>query len=260
MKGGTLMLHAGGQRSTRDELMALPQPVPLGVRHKPVSHIEVLEAVDQALGNWSLKKVTEAVATAKQGAQLFALMRVEPHEASALSVLANEEYGFCLGIRSATDMSLALRFAVGVHVFVCDNLAFSGEYVGGGEISETGDVMRKLHTKGLQLAPVVDEGLGKYVERTQVFVKRIEAAKMTYINNITAKEILADVFGMGIIPSRKFAEAYDIYFSPPEDAVDVQPRTLWGLHNALTRVVRTMKPGPKFTATMRLGRMLPAAA
>jgi hypothetical protein len=44
------------------------------------------------------------------------------------------------------------------------------------------------------------------------------------------------------------------YFHPRPEMTDVEPRTAWGLMNAMTRAVKQMAPAPAFSATTRLGK------
>lgn len=46
--------------------------------------------------------------------------------------------------------------------------------------------------------------------------------------------MIFDVFDAAILPVRFFRSTCDAYFRPPDGRSDVQPRSLWGLHNAFT--------------------------
>ena len=51
------------------------------------------------------------------------------------------EYGFAIGLRTGNDRSLALQLICGVRVFVCSNMAFSGDFL----------ALKRKHTAGLSL-------------------------------------------------------------------------------------------------------------
>ena len=57
-----------------------------------------------------------------------------------------------------------------------------------------------------------------------------------------------------ILPIRYFKQVAQSFFSPAAEMTDVQPRTMWALHNAFTRAVRQMAPAPAFEATTALGK------
>ena len=83
----------------------------------------------------------------------------------------------------------------------------------------------------------------------------ISRLKEIEISDTDAKAKIFDVFDQAILPVRFFPPVSEAYFRPPADASDLKPRSLWGLHNAFSRQIRQMAPGPAFEATAGLGQV-----
>ena len=63
------------------------------------------------------------------------------------------------------------------------------------------------------------------------------------------------MFAARILPLRFFDDVDRAYFRPEATWTDCQPRTLWAVHNACTRVARALPLNVKLQATTRLGRL-----
>jgi hypothetical protein len=114
----TLVAHCGARKVTRDQLMVIP--VPEGTRtHQPLSHYEIVEVLEEALSFRYLKVVRDEYAVSSDGMKMFGVMDL------------NEEFSGCrfsIGLRNANDKSMRLALTAGYRVFVCDNMAFSGDF------------------------------------------------------------------------------------------------------------------------------------
>ena len=71
---------------------------------------------------------------------------------------------FWLGIRNANDKSMRLSMTVGYRVFVCDNMAFWGDFT---------PVLHK-HTKNFNLVDAIDVGLGRMQRNFEPMRKQVE--------------------------------------------------------------------------------------
>jgi hypothetical protein len=74
----------------------------------------------------------------------------------------------------------------------------------------------------------------------------------TPITDGEARARAFQIFADHVVPGHLLDAVNTFYFQPAEDAIDCQPRTLWSLHNAFTRAMRTLTPTRLFTATMTL--------
>jgi hypothetical protein len=172
----------------------------------------------------------------REGARLFAVLD--------LTLESNEEFSAAMGIRTANDRSMALEIAVGVRVLVCDNLAFSGDLI----------ALRRRHTARFELDADIARAVGRYESHLLSLHGAIAKAKSTSLTATEAQSMIFEIFDQEILPIRHFRRVADNYFSDGTYP-DTAPRTIWGLHNACSRVVKDMAPASAFQATVRLGRL-----
>lgn len=231
---GTLS-HTRSQLVTRDELMAIPPPEGTAT-WRPIAHGDLITAVERQLRARGIEVLAEKYAVQREGARLFAVLD--------LTLERTEECCAAMGIRTANDRSMALEIAVGVKVFVCDNLAFSGDLI----------ALRRKHTAGFDLDADIARAMGRYEAHLLRLQGSIAALQERPLGDEEAKALLFEVFRREILPVRHFKPVAETYFNPRPEMTDVKPRTLWGLHNACARAVRQMAPAPAFQATIALGK------
>jgi len=118
----------------------------------------------------------------------------------------------------------ALGITAGTRVFVCENLAFSGDFV----------EMRK-HTKGLsydELEFIAYRAMKKMVANLIKFQAWHEDLKNFQLSEWDAKILLVEIMTNNIIPPSKFGRFSELYFGGVYDP------TLWGFHETVTDVLR----------------------
>lgn len=227
--------HSSSQLVTREQLLMIAPP-PSTPTWRPIAHADLISAIDRQLHVRGITIQAETFAIQRAGARLFAVLD--------LSIERSGEFCASLGIRTANDRSLALEVAVGVKVFVCDNLAFSGDLI----------ALRRKHTTRFDLNADISRAVDRYQAHLVLLQQQIVASQQTSLSDLTAKALIVDAFRQEILPIRYFKPVTDIYYHPAPDMTDVLPRTRWGLHNAFTRCVRQMAPAPAFEATTALGQ------
>jgi hypothetical protein len=232
---GTLS-HAKSQLVSRKELLAIPPP-PATATWRPIAHGDLIAAIDRQLLVRGITIRKETFAIQRGGARLFAVLD--------LSIETAVECCAAMGIRTGNDQSMALEIAVGVKVFVCDNLAFSGDLI----------ALRRKHTAKFDLNADISRAVDRYQAHLEALQRTIAAARQSQIADDEAKAIIFEAFRYQVFPIRFFLEVVETYFNPAPEMTDVQPRTMWGLHNAFTRAVRRMAPAPAFEATTELGKL-----
>ena len=230
------LMYADSNLVTRDQLMAIAPPPPTGT-WRPIAHGDLIHAIDRQLLVRGISIRDEKFAIQRAGARLFAVLD--------LSIETSGEFCAAMGVRTANDQSMALEIAVGVKVFVCDNLAFSGDLI----------ALRRKHTAKFDLNADISRAIDRYQGHLLSLQQKIAAVREDVIGDEEAKSLIFEAFRFEILPIRYFRRVADTYFNPAPDMTDVQPRTMWGLHNAFTRSVRDMAPAPAFTATTELGKL-----
>src|SRR5215469_9960868 len=102
----------------RTELAQIP--VPQATRtHRPVPHHEIVEALVETLSFRHIGVVNEEYAVSADGMKMFGVLDLETQMEGAR---------FAIGLRNSHDKSLRLALTVGLRIFVCSNMAFSGDF------------------------------------------------------------------------------------------------------------------------------------
>jgi hypothetical protein len=235
------LCHSHSRLVSVEELADIPAGVPMGARHRPVPHIDVVQTVRDGFTARGYTVAREQFAVSPDGARLFGTLDLLPSRAAPLIV--GLEGGMAVGLRHANDQAFALGMIAGMRVLVCDNLAFAG-----------GDqLLHRKHTTRLALQAEVDHALERTFSSYARFSRLVDGLRNTELDDSEAKLALYDLAldGRVIAPSQ-LGKVHSWYFSPeqiasPEDLArgltDVQPRTAWALANAVTRVAREWSPG-----------------
>lgn len=236
---GTLIAHSrkfNCEIATREQLAqyATPQAT---ASWRPVSHFDLVDTITQALPKYGLEIAREQFAVGRKGLALFGVMELR-------GVYEHAKRAMALGFRHSNDKSVALRMVAGSRVFVCDNLALSGEPV----------TFRK-HTSLLDLFHVIKNGLGRFLDSWQSFEHKIVQAERVSLTDDQAKVKLVDLWKNDALPISLFGQAYENYFDAEKLGYeDSAPNTMWGLHNACTRAAKALVGPSQFNTLTRLGR------
>lgn len=243
----TLVAHCGGQYTTRDGLRTLPKPEPMGPKHLPIPHHELVDTLDAVLSDRGIRIEREQFAVAREGRVLFATFDFAKDSPGLRA--CNPEQGHAMGLRGGNDQTLVLEGACARRMFVCDNLAFTKGLIH----------FKRKHTVGLDLKKELDGAVSRYVEQTTELEQFIEAAQEKVLTAEQAKMLIYQAFLENkVAPTRLLPKVHQTYFAPEETWTDVtqyQGR-LWGLHNAFTRAVQELKPRTRFEAQAKLGGLL----
>ena len=135
-------------------------------------------------------------------------------------------------------MSLALQLAIGYRVFVCDNMSFAGDLI----------ALKRKHTATLDLHKEFAEGIGRYVRGYDKLQDNITWWKERTVSKERGKQLIYDIFLQKIVPVRLFHPVCTVWQRQEE------PKTFWHLHNVFTGHIKTLKPAPAFTSTLKLSR------
>ena len=224
----SLMLHAGANAIDRGGLAALPLPAPLGPRHVVRPFIEDVEAVTDLMQRNGLRIKDEAFGVTgepESPRQFFGVIEC----ALEGEHLTADEYALAIGIRGSYDQSLPRGLAVGSRVFVCDNLAFSGE------VTLT---TRQTTNIGQRIPAMLARAVGRIPVMAQHQAKRFEAYRNTQMKQRWGDAALVELFRRGVLNTHTVARAVREWDEPshPEHLAD--GRTVWTLHNAVTEAIK----------------------
>jgi len=213
-------------------------PVPQATRtHRPVPHHEIVEALVETLSFRHIGVVNEEYAVSADGMKMFGVLDLETQMEGAR---------FAIGVRNSHDKSLRLGLCCGVRVFVCWNMAFSGEFQ---------PVLAK-HTKSFNLIDTLSVGVDRIQRNFEPMRRQVESWRQTQITDEQAKLIFYSAFVEGKLDAPKglLQDVHRLYFTPeyPEFAA----KTMWSLSNAFTSAFKKLDPIPQFKATAKLGEFL----
>jgi hypothetical protein len=233
-----LMAHAGADKLTREQLGVILPPEPTDT-FKPIGHADLVHQVIEGLSFRHINVVRDEYAVSEDGMKLFGVMDLEAGMDGAR---------YSLGIRNANDKSMRLGLTVGYRVFVCDNMAFHGDFT---------PVLAK-HSKHFVLADAIDIGLGRMQRNFDPMRKQIEGWRQSQLTDDQAKLVIYRAFVEGDLeaPKHLVRAVHDHYFDPQYP--EFQPRTIWSLTNAFTTALKTLDPVPQFKATAKLGQFFAA--
>lgn len=233
---GTLLAHCGTEKIDRELLALVPAPAGTAT-HKVIPHHEVIASLVDTLSLRHIAPVREEYAVSNDGMKMFGIMELET---------TFEGCRLALGIRNAHDKSMRLALTVGYRVFVCDNMAFSGDFT---------PVLAK-HSKHFNLVHALEIGVSEMQRNFEPMTKQVDRWRESQLTDVSAKLIIYQAFiESGIdLPKHLAGPVHDLYFNP--EHAEFAPRTMWSLSNAFTSAMKRLDPVPQFRATAKLGSFL----
>ena len=231
----TLLAHCGTRKITRAELQEIDTPP--GTRtHQPLGHYAIVEALIESLAFRHLQVVQDEYAVSKDGMKMFGALDL---------ALEERDFRFAIGIRNANDKSMRLAMTVGLKVFICDNMAFRGDFT---------PVFYK-HTRKLELLEIIALGVDKIQRGFTPLREQVALWQTTEISPEFAKLVIYDAFLKARLAPRHLLPLVDqFYFQPKYE--EFAARTFWSLSNAFTSTFKKLPPVRQFQATAKLGDFL----
>src|SRR6202163_2477120 len=157
MDQGQLLAHCGSNKLTREQLGLIPTPEGTPSHH-PLAHHLIVEALLETLAFRHISVVRDEYAVSQDGMKMFGVLDLET---------AFEGCRFSIGIRNANDKSMRLAMTVGYRVFVCDNMAFHGDF----------SLVLAKNTKRLSLIDAVSVGVDRMQRNFEPMRRQIETWK-----------------------------------------------------------------------------------
>jgi hypothetical protein len=166
--------------------------------------------------------IGESYGIARQGNQLFAVLKFKG---------GRSELGLSIAFRNSYDRSMAIGLAIGASVFVCDNLALSGEIV----------VMKK-HTKNVwaELEETAIATIYKSQRNYEQIAADAEAFKSLPMTNMEAFQLMGVLFGNNIISPRQLTVLKAEWLKPAHP--EFYSRDMWSFYNACTESLKSSSP------------------
>lgn len=218
-----LILHAGALSATREQIAAVETPAATD-NWFPVPHSRLIEQTIGQLQAGGLQVVSESHGLSKDGGRYFGVFNLAPSQIDA-------DFNLAVGLRNSHDKSLAAGLALGTRVFVCDNLAFSGEVRIG-----------RKHTRFIErdLPRLMADAVNRVVERGPAMQQRVEAYKNTDVIDAVAHDIVVRSIDSGVIGAPCVPHVLKEWREPKH--AEFASRTAWSLFNAFTETLKRYEP------------------
>jgi len=229
----SLVVHRGGWEATKADLASVPVPDPTESYH-PVPYNRFVEEIELHVPRFGLKVESEAFALARDGAQMFGVLTCTNGRDAG-------DYALAIGARSSYDRSLAVGLTSGVRVWVCDNLAFSGEVT-----------MNRKHTVHVfrDLPGLIYRMLSQVTVLKARTDEEIAGMKVLPVSEERAHHLMVEAVRASVLPASRLPKVIEAWEEPRHE--EFRPRTAWSLFNAFTEVQKGASPRAQMEGSLRL--------
>jgi hypothetical protein len=231
----TLALDSGAKFATLDELRCVPEPEILGSRHYPLPHDVLRDTVVDSVKERGIEIREERIALSKNGLRYFGLLILDPGSA------VSPDWTMALGIRGSLDQSFAASLVGGSQVFVCDNLAFTGEV----RVSRKNTMYCRRDLPGR-----VESGLDRLLGEADRLAARYTTYRETAFMEPAVDRTLMRLVRSGGLPASKIPAILSEFESPSHE--EHGRDTAWTFFNAVTETLKGSNAERLVGRTIRL--------
>lgn len=241
MKALNLMVHAGGLTVERAQVDLVKTPRKTETWH-PIPHKRFIDGVIESLDRSGLHVVSEAHALAHEGLRYFGMFQLRNGNNPA-------DYSLVVGLRNSHDKSFPAGLVVGSGVFVCDNLAFSGEVKIG-----------RKHTVFIErdLPNLIQSAVGQIGDLRTRQDHRIETYKRFEMSDGRAHDIVIQALDNRIAPVTYIPDILKEWRTP-RHAEFAEAKNGWRLFNAFTEILKESNLFDRPRATQALHGLMDTA-
>jgi len=233
-----LLMHtSSGEYCSLDDLRNIPLPEETPT-YKPVSHYDLATNLAKVsatlLRDYSLEKSNYGLA--RDGAQLFGVHTYRN---------GSDSMGLSIGFRNSYDKSMSVGIAIGASVFVCDNLALTGEI----SISRkhSANVWQDLEELTITTIYRSQNNFNRILEDSQVM-------QSLHLSDDDAYRLTGLLYGHGIISPRQIPVVKKEWLTPSHN--DFEDRNMWSFYNAVTEALKGSPPNKIMERHISLHQLL----
>ena len=215
---GTLLANNNSHRVSETEVRAVPEPEFTDTWH-PLSHDKVLTAIEKAVEVSQIPVVRKEYSLNQDGNNMFGVWNLD---------VQNNGTAWAMGIRNSLNKKFAVGVCAGSHVMVCDNLAFTGQFV---EFHK--------HTSSLDMAELdalASRAIAGVTKKMDIFTKWHMNLKNFHLENSVFKILTFESMKKGVFAPSKFKRFLDCY--DEENIQTESSESLYAFHGAITRLMR----------------------
>lgn len=210
-----------------DQLKAIKTPEPMGSKHRPVPHHELVEMARRELDNNGFTIEQEEFGISEGGMNLFSGFALRKSD------MQDEERTLVMGLRNSHTQKLATSMCIGTSMMVCENLCFSSDIK-----------LSRKHVGNIinDLPPMFNKGILSIQETWDNQTKRIDTYKQTEADEVS---VLNKLVKAGLVKQGKLGELFDLIenggasVNGTKGAFSEYRGTLWNLYNAITESYKT---------------------
>lgn len=219
---------------TRPQLALVPTPAAT-LTHQTIPHIEIVNSLEEQLAFRHIAITGEEYAVTKDGKNFFGVMTLDQGIDGA---------GFALGVRNSHSKQFRLSITVGLRIFVCSNLCFSGDF----------SIVLAKHSKNFRLKDAISIGIDEAQRGFGPMQRRVEAWKDRQLSDDQARLTIFRAFIEDQLdaPKHLAKDVWGNWVNPQFD--EFLPRTAFSLQNAFTSAFKQLEPVPMYKATASLGQ------
>ena len=219
-----LLLHCGAEVIDRRTLSRVETPS-CTESWFPIPHDFLLKEVESQLTahGFGIGETTHALS--HEGKRYFGVLQIlRPDDGP-------DDYSWIVGIRNSHDKTFPASLVMGTRVFVCDNLAFTGEVK-----------LSRKHTRFAvrDLRFMTSRAVGRLGEQFHREDERIAAYKRQRLTDKAAHDLLIRAVDCRAIMPTVLPEVIRYWREPLHE--EFRPRTVWSLFNAFTEQFKAVNP------------------
>jgi len=213
---------------SREDLKQIPTP-PMTETWTPIPHAQLLDQLQGQLEYRGMQIAKEEYGVMRGGHLLFGVLD--------LNWRKTNEYAAAMGIRTSNDKSFALQIAIGMRVFICDNLAFAGDLI----------ALKRKHTGNLDLEWELYRAVSRYEQRYPRLVDTVHTMMSETMSEGQGDVMMFKVFRANLLPIRLFHPIVLAWETAEE-------KTTWALYNCFTSHLKGLPPARQFQTTLKLSQ------
>ncbi len=237
-----LMLHCGAKAIDRGQLGMLPVPAPKGRFHNTRPFIDDVELITEELNANGLTVMDEGFGVAwknNEPTKFFGLLEVAPRfeealEGEYIAKGEHSDYGLLIGLRGLYDQTLPRGLAVGSRVFVCDNLAFSGE------INVKAKQTLNIDTT---ITARLRDAIAQVPQLAEAQELRFDAYRNTELKPRWGDAAITELVRRGAINPSHVGKVIQEWDSPSHAEHADNGFSVWRMHNAVTEAIKPADEG-----------------
>ena len=203
---------------------------------KPIAHAALIDELEKSLAFRHIQIVRDEYAISPDGMKLFGLLELDAEY---------EGVRFAIGLRNANDKSMRLGMVAGYRVFVCDNMALSGDF----------KPLLAKHTKNFDLIESLSIGVDRIQRGFEPLRGAITFKRERQLRAEEARSLIYRAFMEHRFPLKLLRIVHQEFFVAPSHA-EFKQQTVWSLENAFTTAFKELKPVAQFRLIAKLGSFL----